>query len=318
MLGFGDLLLGRRAPLVHRGRELLCVGGLLFRLLELRLHLEHPLGGDARALGRLLGLLVGGGGLALGRDDLALGVGDQLVDPLGVGPGAGSVAGQRDVRVPLGQAALEPQDGGGELLALGLRGAQLEVELLERGGGGGGARCGRDGRLELAQPLLGLARRALRAVGAGEHVADVLVLGPATVPEPAFSRRGVLDARRRLPEPSDEHDDDADQEQEDDDLQRAPDAVRLVVDRRVALVDLHDAVDRAGLRQRDGDEGLEELLVRSPEPVVVRAVAGEDAHGLPVERMTDPLVVGRDDARVVPLGGRVDQRPVHAPGSERS
>jgi hypothetical protein len=85
------------------------------------------------------------------------------------------------------------------------------------------------------------------------------------------------------------------------------------VDRRVALVDLDDTVDRAVVRQRDGDEGLEQLLIGSLETVVVRAGAREDAHRLAVQRLPDPPIVGGDDARVVALGGRIDQRPVQPP-----
>jgi hypothetical protein len=78
------------------------------------------------------------------------------------------------------------------------------------------------------------------------------------------------------------------------------------------LVDLDDAVDRA-VRQRDGDEGLELLLSWSLETVVVRAGAREDAHGPALQRLPDPRIVGCNDARIVPRGGRVDQRPVEPP-----
>ncbi len=156
---------------------------------------------------------------------------------------------------------------------------------------------------------LGLARRALGPVGSSQDVADPRRDDRA---RPGV-RVVVLEVRRSPAQPPDEHHADADEEQEHDELQRTPDAGRLAVDRRVALVDLDDTVDRAVVRQRDGDEGLEQLLIRSLETVVVRAGAREDAHGLAVQRLPDPPIVGGDDARVVPLGGRIDQRPVQPP-----
>ena len=245
------------------------------------LHLERPLGGNGGPLRRLLALHLRGGGLAFGCRGLALRVGDPLVDPLRVGPGAGAVARERDVRVSLGQGRLEPLDGGRELLALGLRGAELEVELLELRDG----RRGGEGHLQLAQSLLGFARRALGPVGSSQ---DVVILRAATVPVPAFGLF-VLEVRRSPAQPPDVHRADADEEQEHNELQRTPDAGRLVVDRRVALVDLDDTVDRAVVRQRDGDEGLEQLLIGSLETVVVRAGArGRSPSGRPTPaRSTD-------------------------------